>query len=236
VVKLKKNKIRIKIPEDWEYFFQKSFVKVGKKKSFSIGTIFKRTREEFFQLRKNGLKELRKKCAYRNIMRTIAKYNPSDLVIPYYHGGKKKRYVEISSIKTKVPNSSVKTVISPQPISITVDNFEPCIIEAIENREIEIIRNQQNRFPKQANHKAMNLLKNVVNSYPQLEFNKDNLKVKSMNGKFYQICMKSGTVKDSSGNQLCVVTSIGNSIPRFDIILAKALVIAFSPKEIYTLH
>ena len=81
----------------------------------------------------------------------------------------------------------------------------------------------------------MVLLKSVVKSYPQLELHKEELNIKSLNGKKYKICIKTGVVMDSSGQELCVVAASSYDYPRSDIILSKALTIAFAPNEIYTL-
>ncbi len=89
-------------------------------------------------------------------------------------------------------------------------------------------------FTPEAMRKANKEMKRIVNTVDRIEIENDSLIVKSTNGKVYHINLKTGGVTSEKKPHIC--TNYGGAIlPLPDEIIAKALTIAYKPKQINTL-
>jgi hypothetical protein len=83
--------------------------------------------------------------------------------------------------------------------------------------------------------RAQAFFAHVVEAYGRLWVEGEKLVVRSRNRRTYRISLDSGQVSDTSGAHVCVIIRSRERLPQIDIILAKALTIAYTPQLIYTL-
>ncbi len=87
-----------------------------------------------------------------------------------------------------------------------------------------------------ANKRAKCLFYRIIQDDAHFRTNRHVLFIKSVNGKTYEIELSSGMVRCFNGGYLCVAVLMGkNTLPHYDVILAKALTIAYAPDKISTL-
>lgn len=83
---------------------------------------------------------------------------------------------------------------------------------------------------------ARKLLLECVRSYDRLEIRGNFIMIHSKNHRLYRISMRTRQTYDIKSNPICVTPIYGCSLPHFDVLLAKALTIAYAPHLIRTLH
>ncbi len=241
-MKNQKNKqIRLKLSHDWSKFNGKEFEKVRNQRNFQIGEILKKA-DQFYLTTKKGLKEITKKFAYKKIIKH-EKINPEELTKGYFprsgyrrsFGSKKK--IVIKHNKTpglycyeRYLGASIKA-----GISITLHTSNKKVKDLIKIFNARIGRPYQPpTFSPEAINKAKKELKNLIKINNQLKVVNDNLVVTSKNGRIYNINLLSGAVSSKKKSYICTWSST-TRLPLPDEIIAKALTIAYKPKQIRTL-
>ncbi|MHA1277228.1 MAG: hypothetical protein ACTSQI_15495 [Candidatus Helarchaeota archaeon] len=69
----------------------------------------------------------------------------------------------------------------------------------------------------------------IIKSHEAFEIREHVLRIHSYNQKYYSMNLKTGIVKDSTAKLVCISVSRGYSLPFYDLLLIKALVLAYAP-------
>ncbi|MFX0138538.1 MAG: hypothetical protein ACFFDN_33150 [Candidatus Hodarchaeota archaeon] len=237
----KKKQIRLKLSDNWTRFNGKEFVSVRNQRNFQIGEILKKE-DQFYLITKKGLKEINTNFAYKKIIQTVKKINPNELSKGLLRGSYRRRIrsrKKITINHNKTPSLYCYTrymgALVKRNISLTFhlsDESVKDLIKIFDNRIGQ--KYQPPTFSPLVINKAKNELNNIVNKMDCLEIENDNLKITSKNKRIYYINLLSGRVSSKKKDAICVY-SLGTRLPLPDEIIAKALTIAYKPKQIRTL-
>ncbi len=207
--------IRLNLGPDWYYFTAQRFRPVGKKRNFVAGDLLYRDSEFYLVVPRKKLKK-----------------------ISWNHAGKR-IYGELSAIhdrnnfrisKKKIlfafeinPEEEVQTCLKDGTLS-----FQPT------NYELAGTNTAQHKMPEFAEKRAKAIFCQMVRAHSRLKVRNNSLYVRSRNHRTYRISLKSGVVYDLYDKSICVY-SPSSTLPFYDILLGKALTIAYAPERIYTL-
>jgi hypothetical protein len=235
------NKIRLKLSDEWYRFNGTNFVEVKNRRNYVIGDILKKG-NRFYMTRKNGLKEIKDNLAYKKMFRMAQKVNPDNFQRGYFRGRRYRR----NSSKNKVAISLNQTTgvhVHERRLGAWVKTDVTLTFHLSDERVKELIRIINDRinpnfhppsFTPEAMGKANKEMKRIVNKIDRIEIENDSLIVKSTNGKVYRINLKTGGVTSDKKPFICTYHD-GAILPLPDEIIAKALTIAYKPKQINTL-
>ncbi|MBD3226617.1 MAG: hypothetical protein GF329_00380 [Candidatus Lokiarchaeota archaeon] len=131
----------------------------------------------------------------------------------------------------------MKIKIGNKTFNINYKGFNPNLnnFESVEKIYKDYERNfKDNTFPKHS--RSYSFLKEVIRKDPHLRISADFLYIRSLNKRRYKINLKTKEV--FSKNHFCCVQidhKIKKELDDFDIIIAKALTIAYAPEKISTI-
>ncbi|NVM01939.1 MAG: hypothetical protein HWN67_06365 [Candidatus Helarchaeota archaeon] len=238
----KKKQIRLKLSDDWSRFNGKEFVKVRNQRNYQIGEILKKA-DQFFLTTKKGLKEIKEKFAYKKIIQNVKKINPGELSKGLYprngyrrsFRSRKKMVIKHNKTTSLYCYESYMGALIKTGISLTFHASNKNVKDLVKIFNNRIGRPYQPpTFSPSAINKAKKELDYIIKNDDHLKLENDNLKVTSKNGRIYNINLLSGAVSSKKKSYICTWSS-GTRLPLPDEIIAKALTIAYKPKQIRTL-
>ena len=215
--------IRLKLGKDWYYFHPTSqrFRPVGNKRTFKAGVLLYRDSEFYLVVPRKKLKAVSWNFAGKKIYEIV-------------NGTSNRRNFKISSKKILFAfriseEEEVQTCIKRDTV--------PYASGAFPELEVNQPIAPTPPFPStEAEKRAKRLLYQIVNSNPRLQIRNNSLYIRSKNHKIYRIGLATGNVHDIENNFVCVQTYNCKDLPLYDIIIAKALAIAYAPNRISTLN
>ncbi|MDD1778632.1 MAG: hypothetical protein LUQ65_10735 [Candidatus Helarchaeota archaeon] len=217
-------KIILNLPSDWYYFHANQFIPVRNKKAFESGDLLYSTRTNAFYITtpRQKLRQISQQQLGKQIYRRTTEFQPHQV----RRVSKEKSSFTFRMNKRWEITSYMKTYQPDRPnVAITTGYVSrPPLTEEARIAALN------------ANERAKCLFYRIIHDDAHFHTNGHVLFIKSENGKTYEIELSSGGVRNFNGGYLCVSVHMGiNTLPLYDVILAKALTIAYAPEKISTL-
>jgi len=218
------NKIILNLPSDWYYFQSNQFIPVRNKKTFELGDLLYSTRTNAFYITtpRQKLRRISQQQLGKQIYRRTTEFQPHQV---------RRVSKEKSSFTFKM---NKKWEITSYVKKYQPNRIDPTIISGYAPRPP--LTEEARIAALNANERAKSLFYRIIQDDAHFRTNGHVLFIKSENGQTYQIELNSGMVRCFNGGYLCVtVLTGGKTLPLYDIILAKALTIAYGPNKISSL-
>ena len=218
------NKIILNLPSDWYYFHSNQFIPVRNKKAFESGDLLYSTRINAFYIAtpRQKLKQISQQQLGKQIFKRTTELQPHQV---------RRVSIEKSSFTFKMnKNWEITSYVKKyQP-----NRIDPTITSGYTPRPP--LTEEARIAALNANERAKSLFYRIIQDDAHFRTNGHVLFIKSENGQTYEIELSTGTVRNFNGGYLCVWVSMRqSSLPLYDVIIAKALTIAYAPDKISTL-
>ena len=218
----KMKRIHLKLGKEWYYFdpYSQRFRQIGNRRTFKAGELLYRDSEFYLVVPRKKLKAISWNYAGKKIYELV-------------NGTSDRHNFNISSKKILFAfqisdEEEVQTCIKRDTVPYASGTYPEL------DGDLPLAPSPP--VPSTDTEKrAKTLLHTIVNSSPRLQIRNNSLYIRSINHKVYRISLASGSVHDIKNNFICVYIYNCKDLPLYDIIIAKALAIAYSPNRICTL-
>jgi hypothetical protein len=219
------NKIILNLPSDWYYFNAGQFIPVRNKRAFAAGDLLYSTRTTAFYIAtpRQKLRQISQQQLGKQIYRRTKEVQ----LYQVRRISKEKSSFAFRMNENWEINCYVKTH-QPSRTDVTIaSGYAPNGTPLTEEARLAALN---------ANERAKALFHRIIQGDPHFRINGNVLFVKSENGKTYEIELGSGMVRNINGGYVCVyVSTVKGTLPLYDVLIAKALTIAYAPEKISTL-
>ncbi|MFX1295581.1 MAG: hypothetical protein ACFFD2_12120 [Promethearchaeota archaeon] len=216
--------IQLNLGKNWYYFISQRFRPVGKKRNFKAGDLLYKDSEFYIVVPKKKIKMISWNHAGKKIYEALGgtskypnyKVSKSKILFAFQINDEEKvqTCLKCDTIPVK------KTYYHDLSVKDLPENYTPSTLPILSNN---------------AEKRAKTLFHKIVSSDPRFSIHGKYLFIKSINYKIYQISLISGIILDTNKKVICIYCSCSKYLPFYDIILSKALTIAYAPKLISTL-
>ena len=213
---INKEIFKLKLNNKWSLFNGSEFVNIDDNEFFKLGDVLRKN-SNYFYISPNGLDLIPKNIAYKKMIL----YAVRNLI-------SQPRIDSISKRKCIIYIQSSNR----EEIAFVVRKGDPFL---------KLLRSNRTKIESKMDNKSMVLLDTLVKMDNRLNFISNGyLEVNSINKRKYKIKIDSGQVYMTNDTPLCVEIPYNcgrnTSFGIIDIVIAKALVICYKPKLIYTLY
>jgi hypothetical protein len=207
--------IRLNLGNAWYYFASQKFHPVGNKRNFLPGDLLYRDSEFYRVVPKQKLKKISWTQGGKYLYQVLGGEGSR----PNYQISKRKILFAFK------PNAEEEVQTCVKPTSFSLKQ------RAIPEDEVAEIKKpaDTSKSRLEAQKRAKTLLYNFVRTNNNMVLYEDFLYLRSTNRKFYSISLDTGAVYNITDKGGRCVRVKGIDLPMYDIVLAKALVIAYRP-------